>query len=148
MNIPADQFLIDGDHAWWLPTDDEFGDHVLIDTLRDEDRPCDTCLPDKPGWRLSGGNEWKLPDGRFVWHCDCIDGRHTFDLEVDRWAVGRRHGPKTITYRVAVLDVCKVVTVRYVGGIGIEWPDGRHANPPLPSAAAPGMFVVRLAVRA
>jgi hypothetical protein len=33
---------------------------------------CSTCLPDMPGWVLSGGNEWKLPDGRFVWHCpDC-----------------------------------------------------------------------------
>jgi hypothetical protein len=36
--------------------------------------PCRNCLRDMPGYILSGGNEWKLPDGRFVWRCDCQDG--------------------------------------------------------------------------
>lgn len=32
---------------------------------------CPNCLPDMPGWMLSGGNERKLPDGRWVWKCNC-----------------------------------------------------------------------------
>jgi hypothetical protein len=144
--IPADRILIDGDTGWLIvgplgPGADVIpGDQAIAEWRAQFDRPCETYGCDGGVLRQMGRRDGES--------CDCIDGRHTFDLEVDRWAVGRRHGPKTITYRVAVLDVCKVVTVRYVGGIGIEWPDGRHANPPLPSAAAPGMFVVRLAVRA
>lgn len=31
---------------------------------------CTRCLPDAPGYELTGGNEKKLPDGRWVRSCD------------------------------------------------------------------------------
>jgi hypothetical protein len=145
--IPADRILIDGDTGWLIvgplgPGADVIpGDQAIAEWRAQFDRPCETYGCDGGVLRQMGRRDGES--------CDCIDGRHTFDLTVSVQRPGAQaESVMHPTYRVAIMEVLPIVNVRYVGGVGIEWPDGRHANPPLPPAAAPGMFAVKLAVRA
>jgi hypothetical protein len=65
--IPAEDFgpIIDG-HAWWIV------DHPV----RGRERPCRYQCISAPA-----GREWW--DGYDTHRCDCIDGRHTFTVEVE-----------------------------------------------------------------
>ena len=69
--IPADHITIDGDTAWLVFGDDDNERMFLpAEWATDLDRPCDTCDGHPPEWDHYG----KCPD--------CIDGRHTFEIDV------------------------------------------------------------------
>ena len=77
MSIPADHITFDGDTAWMVlpPFDPET--EMAEDDPRSLDRPCHTC-----------GGEMLVVDPHeptsSVDCPDCIDGRHTFEIEVER----------------------------------------------------------------
>jgi hypothetical protein len=113
--------------------------------------PCPDCLPDQPGWVLSGGNEKKLPDGRWVWFCSCRDRERPFDEPFG-----------TVTKRVSIVpgtvlsiqnESLNQTDTIWDRGDGTFWlivddSDGRE--PPVglpvhpPPAAKPGMYAVQL----
>jgi hypothetical protein len=107
--------------------------------------PCPDCLPDQPGWVLSGGNEKKLPDGRWVWFCSCRDRERPFDEPFG-----------TVTKRVSIVPGT-VLPIR--ADLLADWLDmfvsmedgnpllvrGDDVEPiSLPPAAKPGMYAARL----
>ena len=108
--IQADHITFEGATALYvgLPSGP-----LNLDVITAFDRPCGTC----------NGEESNETVGRDIWYCpDCIDGRHTFEIEVDRWALGNRHGPKAITLRVSVVPGVVLPIVADVGPV----PDERH----------------------
>jgi hypothetical protein len=187
--IAADRFLLDGDTAWWVLTDDEWLRTPLSmqDAEHDLDRPCETCggtgTNPEPEYNQSddcqfasmSDDEW-----REMFPCpDCIDGRHTFDIEVGSHEAMPLHpdwlnpeaarcGGCARTYRVSIVPgmvlpivemahceddahICHNVPWSHTGWlhhaalttdrhIETEWPVT------LPSAAAPGMWAVKLRV--
>lgn len=85
-----------GDHAEWAqrqhPTSDCPACAGTGSDLIELMQECPDCLSDHPGWMLSGGNEKKLPDGRWVWLCNCRDQESPFDkafgvVSLGRWKV-------------------------------------------------------------
>ena len=84
MIIPADRFKLSdaGTQAWWIPKPSV--DIETIDDLLDLDRLCDTC-GDLPvcdhGYKITHARDIKCGTEK---PCpDCIDGRHTFEIEVE-----------------------------------------------------------------
>lgn len=64
--IAADHFLLDGDHAWLVITQTQ----MEMESWHYHDSPCFNCEGQHDGTRDT--------------YCpDCIDGRHTFDIEVE-----------------------------------------------------------------
>ena len=151
MIVPADRILIDGDTGW-----------LVIDGIVDEawyqalNRPCDAC-----GGRVQmyWDHDPDLPMGKCI---SCIDGRHTFDLEVER-----SDGRLLNFGRAAIIEVLPIrewqsvldpptgrwLALNRVDGdrYSIQDCDGygittTPSNITLPSAAAPGMFAVRLKI--
>ena len=100
--IPASHWHDNGDGtAWWVEPDGV--DHAMVVYWRGLDRPCDTC---------GGDLDLAEPEGDCP---DCIDGRHTFEIEVPcsnrEWIKGDEkvcptcHGGGKITFRVSVVKV-------------------------------------------
>ena len=81
--IPADHITFTDDgHAWWVckpvhragvtnTVGDDYDDPSWFMWL---DRPCDTC---------GGQGFLYMPEDGIPCEADCIDGRHTFDIEVE-----------------------------------------------------------------
>jgi len=172
-SIPADHWLDNGDGTvWWvlMPIDRV----QLAAKEADIDRPCDTCDSGdlRPaGWLYIRGEGWQLcPD------CDGT-GRHTFTVEVERPIPMLNANPdrpditsnEIRTYRVSVVPGTVLPIFDLDGSDGnneanIMWDDvdGSFLYYPagwyddrdlgeqtvtLPSAAAPGMWAVKLAVQ-
>lgn len=108
MTIPADCIAFEGDTAWIVFEDHGERGKRWWDSRRyatNFDRPCDTC----------GGPGVDWYDRMLCEGCDdCPNGRHVFDIEVDRWALGNRHGPKAITMRVSIVPGMVLPIVRGV----------------------------------
>jgi hypothetical protein len=140
--IPADHFIMNPDGtAWWVPDNSSLGD-VGGDMMKALDRPCDSP--------------------------DCIDGRHTFTVEV-AWQT-EVDAYESETHRVSVVPGMVLPIVGTVGAFAVLWenhdpnpcilwkPDNVYRVGPkllvgntltpitLPPAAAPGMRAVKLAV--
>lgn len=151
--IAADRFLLDGDTAWLiaeiLPNSGKSFIKVGGVAYRPQalDRPCETC----------GGERLGLPksDPRAM-DCHCIDGRHTFtvDAEVDG-------GFSYVTLRVSIVPGM-VLPIAHSSDCELDntdphichWPptwilygsDSPYHSVALPSAAAPGIWAVKLRV--
>jgi hypothetical protein len=147
--IAADRITIDGNEAWWVPP----WTQASLPPIANLNRPCETC------------DETSYVQGEEFVRCDCIDGRHTFDIEVGRpfW-LADPPTPRSRTYRAAIIEVLPIF-----GENHDDWPSPHPPGPAyvrlndsgraflltpfesheitLPSAAAPGMYAVRLAVR-
>jgi hypothetical protein len=153
--IPADCWLDNGDGTgWWVLESTLVHGVRPIATL---DRPCDTCdgrkvLPWQPG---------ELPGGGYC--PKCIDGRHTFEIEVSELVTNHPDHPNVgrwqcRTLRVSIGMVLEIVrehnylpntraieiTDQGLALLHHPAPDGamRTTRTTLPSAAAPGMFAV------
>lgn len=144
--ITSDHITFDGDTAWmveWPAPDSPSGWPV-----NRNDRPCDTCSQ----WNGNGMDDDV---------CDCADcrgtGRHVFDIEVPhedkRWSsvIQQYRTRKYSVYVVEVLPITEgVINEDHVGMYDdgawhVIWND-QHANEvPLPPAAEPGMWAVKLA---
>jgi hypothetical protein len=99
MTIPADRFLLNDDSTAWVVGES-------LDWWMTIDHPCDTC----------DGQTRYEGDG-FVCSADCIDGRHTFPVEVECPNIecgdvrvgpcpkcGNRNAPRRRdTYRVSIV---------------------------------------------
>lgn len=147
--ITADRFSIDGDTAWLVFTDEPPFQLRCVEFWQDYDRPCDTCDGHPPEWDHYG----KCPD--------CIAGRHTFDLivEADHPLI---HLPGArIIHRVSIVPGMVLpieadstdplyprVVMRDDRKQVLVMPGyQRHDIPSrFPSAAAPGMWAVKLRV--
>jgi hypothetical protein len=174
--IAADRFLLDGDTAWWV-----FPSPVDLAFAHLHDGPCETC--DGEGRYLPCVAYDSPCDEECASQvCDCIDGRHTFEIIVNRACPADTDGDgdcalcahrpgfhSSIDYRVSIVPGM-VLPIR-------EW--ASHVDPPLgrwlalnvtdgerysmqecyltgmtshpsnitlPSAAAPGMWAVKLRV--
>ncbi len=121
-------------------------------------RPCDTCDGCKH-LCVDGVNNIRCPD--------CVNGRHTFTVEVD-YGSGNTYGGRTrgepwgVEFRVHVIDVLPIVDetdvlngvtvpahhviMRYSGEAWAVVGTSPPERITLPSAAEPGMWLVRLAV--
>jgi hypothetical protein len=140
--IPADHITIDGDTAWWVRDPGEWTDYGSI--LNELDRPCDTC-----------GSMFDI-DIRGIVCPDCHGtGRHVFDIEVAT-PEAKGFGDFIDSYRVHVVPgMVLQIHDHFVKGPHVRLRNGRavyvEANERqhriiLPSAAAPGMWAVQLAV--
>jgi len=162
--IPADNFqLVDDGHAWWVCVGDVQTIEGVSEILFDLDRPCDSFRPVCN--RIGPG--FGKPDHRGCPDCDGA-GWHTFDIEVAHTYIGGVGGYwLPVTFRVHVIDVLPIVDneapewfARNDHHIGIgrdEWAEyngrlpGDHeprwiTDLTLPPDAAPGKWLVRLAV--
>lgn len=84
-----------GDDAVFCPACDGSGRPWL--TINVE---CGRCLPDARGYEMTGGAEWKLPDGRWVRTCyECSDP--------ERWASPGTG--VTTSFRAHVLDAVRIL---------------------------------------
>jgi hypothetical protein len=146
--IAADRIIIDGDEAWVVVAPDPKRGGISGQWLA---RPCNHC----------DGTEWLNVEDI---NCDCIDGRHTFDIEVEHPA-GLYYGH--IKRRAAVIEVLPIVrySAEAKGGpyiLSLAAPKmsgeshclvrpntapGQSQLIRLPSAAAPGMYAVRLKIK-
>jgi hypothetical protein len=178
--IPVDRITFTDDgHAWWIvkpvhrmgvtnTVGDDYDDPSWFMSL---DRPCGTCDGHRWDWKRCADEDLQVDDPVDYYPCpDCIDGRHTFDIEVedvDEWD----QSFSVNAYRVSVVPGMVLPIVRYSveanGGPyivklsapkmsgeshcvitpGTE-PDGswQYHSTTLPTAAAPGMFAVKLRV--
>ena len=110
--ISADQITFDGDTLWWAWTPTFFATYQITTpwTLQMYDRPCATC---------SGQTRYEN-DG-YVCSARCIDGRHTFEIEVNTGV--REWGfDKIKTYRVSIVPGMVLSIVANIGPV----PDERH----------------------
>jgi len=153
--IPASHFHDNGDGTAWVVGTEWWATTIMRDA---QDRPCDTCL----GRTRYEGDNFVCPD--------CIDGRHTFTVEVDHrlWMEGNYIDGHIDTIRVSVVpgmvlpiyddnderafrpyDRCIIIGTRPQDeGIVVIWSgDGDFEQITLPPAAAPGMWAVKLAVQ-
>ena len=154
--IPADSFLLDGDTALWVVPD---ADHLP----QHWERSCDHCQP-------TTSRTYPRYHPEFCPDCDGT-GRHTFDIEA--WlcdvydcakCIGGVH-KRQDTFRVHVIDVLPIVENAAWDGRTLPMIcrsthdrdyflrsapllGGYHevTDVTLPPAAAPGMWLVRLAV--
>lgn len=171
--IPSDSFLLDGDTALWVvPDEDHLPQHW--------ERPCDRCGGTTriacPGMSVEPKTQMGRDAAGLVMgkdYCygmhmghpcpDCIDGRHTFEIEA--WlcdvydcakCIGGGHKRRD-TFRVHVIDVLGIhdaMHPEYPGVIEltperfvlIESVDASSHDITLPPDAAPGKWLVRLAV--
>jgi hypothetical protein len=150
--IPATDISIDGDTAWLVV--DHFDDLDRFVWEEENVRPCDTCGGSGYGEDSGGmGGRESCPD--------CIDGRHTFNIEVQG---------HSYEMRVSVVEVLPIVIVttepdgypthnaicRYEEDSGTVWPgepwflytieDDMTESITLPESAAPGKYAVQLEV--
>ena len=154
--ISADHITFDGDTAWTVV----LSEMAFID-YTGADRSCDTC--DGMGWRPDRYN------ANSSLRCHCIDGRHTFEIEVEGCGhdgTGNHicRGARR-TYRVSIVPgmVLPIVLARSElpdSTCIVDWENYYCGNPrfavspldtdgyyiTLPPAAAPGMFAVQLNV--
>lgn len=171
---PADQFLLDGDHAWWVKSKLWFAGATA--DVTDLDCPCERCY--------GVGTILVVGEGEEPCPAKCIGGRHTFDLDVGCVCGGtdmglRRDGGCHLCYGTGVLthrvSVAPGMVLPIVGSMcpqktneqqhnhvhlgegmtGICWFDSDlvwdspwHSKNliQLPPGAAPGMWVVKLSV--
>ena len=154
--IPVDHITFDGDTAWWVLPEVWTGpDDMLVPWALD--RSCDTC---------SGQTRYEN-DG-YVCSARCIDGRHTFEIEVAT-SESKGFGEFIDTYRVSIVPG---MVLPIVDNDALEW-YGRHdhhigmgadehaeysgrserggepqfvRNITLPTAAGPDMWAVKLRV--
>lgn len=162
--IPHNHITFNDDGTAWLIVHECDGDHPegenrLCDlACKSLDRPCDTC----------GGSEHVPNDGDWIdVDCpDCIDGRHTFDIDVGGSALGWG-GKRGDEPHVATVSVVPGMVLPIYGEDPGDWPDmltfgkpcvviksdgtavmwdgaGDFVAVTLPSAAAPGMWAVQL----
>ena len=153
--IPADHITFDGDMAWTVSHIPGWGGRPSGGWVN-ADRPCDDC----------GGDPLNTLDDD-VCPADCIDGRHTFEIEVAT-SESKGFGEFIDTYRVSIVPgmVLPIVDTLPESGYQVEgqravfndpaWPgesfirnirgdiDGIAALPP---AAKPGMWAVQLNVQ-
>ena len=141
--IPASSFVLDGDTALVVKTPFD----PTFPGVEPLNRPCDTC-----GGFCRLRENAADPYGRPCPDCDGT-GRHTFDIEVD-------HDPYDgyfDTFRVHVIDVLPIVDEyrvlpnnTVVQQNGDRWmvddPEGERRWITLPPDAAPGKWLVRMAV--
>ena len=151
--IAADHIAFDGDTAWLVM------EHLEA-WLGLKDRPCVTCTG-------TGLVPFGLPSNGPERCPDCIDGRHTFEIEVAT-SESKGFGEFIDTYRVSIVPgmVLPIVDTLPESGYQVEgqravfndpaWPgesfirnirgdiDGIAALPP---AAKPGMWAVQLNVQ-
>ena len=151
---PADRFLLDVDTAWLVYEDQSL---FSVDANKLLDRPCDTCKGEPPPFVSYG-------PGMVQMQCAdrCIDGRHTFDIEVEVRTSQLGVEPKA-TYRVSIVPGMVLPIVGWTSPFPEAFitPDGdRHRVYPtgvepdtddtllitLPPASAPGMWAVKLKV--
>jgi hypothetical protein len=153
--IPADHISFNDDGtAWWIPSWP-----FTVGVVRQLDRPCDTC---DGAMSRRVVKETMRPHG-------CIDGRHTFDIEVEAdYFIGpMHHHILAEVHRVSVIPgmvlpihnecpdekpiehVCQAYQdERWI--LHLDWkklkiePSERQIA--LPPAAAPGMWAVKLKV--
>ena len=155
--IPADHITFDGDMAWWV-----LGPWTQDDSppIRQLDRLCDTC-------NGAGQVPFGLPSNGPERCPDCINGRHTFKIEV-QWPVCEPecsviHPGKTYQVSIAPGMVLPIVErhpfgpMTHADGYVLYLPDGTGqlwqtparndgAIIALPPAAKPGMWAVKLRV--
>lgn len=176
--IPAENFRIrsDGQVALWVPTDDEFGDLVLVETIRDENRPCDSCRGRGTRFFDKYGQVWgdglAAAMGATVAERSCLDcdgtGRHTFEVQ---YQAQRRPGAQAEsvlhpTLRVHVIDVLRIVSMTTASSpespalpfvlapvrpgdetVVVGYPDEDHETTiTLPPAGIAGRWLARLAI--
>lgn len=162
---PADRFLLDNDTAWWVIGDlDAFHDYEYLDL----ERPCESW---RPVCNRIGPNFGK-PDHNGCSDCGST-GRHTFDIEVEcptctgraEWCgfdgIGNPACSNGVTtYRVSIvpgtvlliadrddLSPTALIFINESGNAYLYDPSERINLPVfLPSAAAPGMWAVKLKV--
>ena len=157
MTIPADRikFSDDGTTAWLIVRtfDQWFWEEPL-------DRPCDTCGGGDVAAQLAALPDMAKESAEAIQLvmsaakrqlCTCIDGRHTFPIEVGVHVsvvpgmvlpiVGPVKGPRPLRY---VLLNPADADAPWMA-LGVPGPIFQRCDP-LPSAAAPGMFAVRLNV--
>ena len=147
--IPADHITSDGDMAWLVVAadPDEYGWAAALD------RPCDTC-----------GST--APDAPFIQNCpDCINGRHTFEIEVSFGAMTRgfrTHRASVVpgmvlpiiadcrSDRIPAQACIEVVSASYIREWcwSDRWKRWQHRVVTLPPAAKPGMWAIQLKIAA
>lgn len=141
--ITADDFLLDGDTAWWVTEQRNKYTHVEGERvlegvlLRMLDRPCDTCAGLAKRFIDDHGNVWgnimaqNLDLHESIPCPDCVDGRRTFGIEVEGMVTfgepPNRHGAGwgTRSLRVSVVPgmVLPIVTSeRYRNDMGLRGP--------------------------
>ena len=158
--IPADHWHDNGDGtAWVVVTDNEARDDQ---GPLSADRPCDTC-----GGNWQDHMEPLDMNGNIVSPCpDCIDGRHTFDVAVECRCSWNQHETGH-PYRVSivpgmVLPITAALSKAPPRHSGIEmvhenavlrlhtdhvsWDSWQYHSANLPSAAAPGMWAVKVKI--
>lgn len=107
--IPATSFLLDGDTALVV----EYDRPGVLGGWCDHNRTCDTC--GGTGWRSDHSTGCDRAcggkcGGTGIQECGCIDGRHTFTIEVEAYEVqpiGLAR-PKPATLTVHVIDVLPI----------------------------------------
>lgn len=126
--IPFDHWHDNGDGTAWL-VKSGFDSDFPASRLSELDRPCDTCS------QYSGPND-------VINRKDCIDGRHTFEVEVEHhdaaYMTYQTSEPSTRTYRVSIVPgmVLPILSLD-----PHRWP-----GVALPPAARPGMWAVKVRV--
>lgn len=179
MLTPADRITFTDDGHAWIVVDahENFPPSPGEMVWAALDRPCDHCgALVRAGDQVIDTEGRRWVNGRSVarhepFRCpDCIDGRHTFDIEVVRRVFnGGAGGTSTDTYRVSVvpgmvLPIEEVdpplvpypdhdALVRYAGDASEPWfiytehDDMTDTVWGVPPAAAPGMWAVKLKVQ-
>ena len=169
--IPATHVHDDGDGTAWVVfgDDDNERDFFPAEWVTDLDRPCDLCdgtganQPDEDYDDINIA--WAVDDDTGpLYDCTaCIDGRHTFDIEVPRHVAPMRDGihiGTTVTYRVSIIpgmilpigdrDDESTTALIFINEVGNAYLYDPHQpiNVPvtLPPAARPGMWAVKLRV--
>lgn len=163
MTISAEQITFTGDTAWLVLPEVWTGPDDMLARYRLLDRPCEWCNGE-------GSNETVERD---IWYCpDCIDGRHTFEIEVEcdvcagkaEWCgFGRIGNPLcsngTATYRVSIVPGMMLEIVADDSCPRRPVVSMQHGNPylldgkmitrvgELPPVAKPGMWAVQLNVQ-
>ena len=93
--IPASSIHFNDDGTAWWVRDDALPDSPSGWPITANDRPCDSC----------GGDEWMIePDGNDPGcHCDaCVNGRHTFTVEVETLVYVEPYGEALLTRTLRV----------------------------------------------